>query len=441
MNKFWVLLKKEIKDILTPQTIIPIIIIAILFYAMGGLMGSMIESGGSSNSDEASASNTVAVIDNDNTDGSTSLVNAISMSGYNIFTTQVTDPTEAYNQHKNDFDVLIVIPDGFGNIFTGESGVAADISIYSNVNSFSITSMISGSTISAIIDSVNQTLSNALLEANLNADAPDVNFIMNPIEMTEFSRVNGNIEKISPSIVVNLVTSQTVFVPIIIFLIVIFSSQTLAGSVTGEKSDKTLETLLTTPVDRTSILFAKMLSASIVSLAYAVIFMFSYDGMMNSMMGSAGEAMGDYTAILENLGVSFNLGTYAIVGVSIFFSIIIGLSFAIIVGVLAEDLKQLQSLLTPLIILLVVPYIVSMFADINTLPMIPRILIYLIPFTHTFTAIGNVFTSNYLMLIGGIAYQLIFLFIAVGVARNIFGTDKLFTLKIDFSKKSKKTAN
>jgi ABC-2 type transporter. len=438
MNKFWVLLKKEIKDILTPQTIIPIIVIAILFYAIGGLMGSMIESGGLSHGDEASASNTVAVIDNDNTDGSKALIDAVSMSGFNIFTPNVNDPTEAYNQYKNEFDILIVIPDGFGNVFSGESGVSANISVYSNVNSFSMTAMFGGSTISAIIDSVNQTLSNALLEANLNAGAPDVNFIMNPIETTEFARVNGNIEQISPSIVVNLVTSQTVFVPIIIFLIVVFSSQTLAGSVTGEKSDKTLETLLTTPVNRTSILFAKMLSASIVSLAYAVIFMFSYDGMMNSMMGSAGEVVGDYSAILENLGVSFNAGTYAIVGVSIFFSIIIGLSFAIIVGVLAEDLKQLQSLLTPLMILLMLPYIVSMFTDINTLPMIPKILMYLIPFTHTFTAIGNVFTSNYLMLIIGIAYQLIFLFIAVGIARNIFGTDKLFTLKLDFSKKKMK---
>lgn len=441
MSNFLVLLKKEIRDILTPQTIIPIVIMVALFSLIGNLMSDIMESGGKSG-DEQSPSNTVAVIDMDKTDGSVSLIEAIEMSGFRTLIPNTTDAETAYDLHKNEFDILIMIPQGFGDTFTGEIGTQAEIAVYSNVKSFSLTAMMGGSTISAIIDSINQTLSESLLNANLNPDAPDLEFIKNPIKMTEYSRLNEKIEQISPNILISIVTSQTVFIPIIIFLIIIFSSQTLAASVTGEKFDKTLETLLTTPVNRNYILFAKMLSASIVSLAYAVIFMFSYDGIMQSSMGGADAgALSQYSDILENMGISFNIATYSILGISIFFSIIIGLSIAIVIGVLAEDMKKLQSLLMPLMILLMIPYLISMFTDINTLPIIARIAMYLIPFTHTFTAINNVFTSNYLLLIIGIVYQLIFLLVSVGIARNIFGTDKLFTLKIEFGKKKKTAEN
>ena len=441
MNKFIILMKKELRDILTLQTIIPIVLMVVLLNVMGSFMNDMISSI-SSTDGEATAKNTVAVIDMDNTDGSKSLVTAINMSGYNIFTPIMTDPTAAYDSHKDEFDVLIVIPDGFGGTLMGESGKSANIAVYSNVKSFSLMSMVSGSTISAVIDSVNQTLSDSLLAANLNSDAPDLEFIKNPIETTEYSRVNGSIEQIPPSVVSNIVSSQTMFVPIIIWIIVMFSSQTLAGSMTGEKFDKTLETLLTTPVNRNFILFAKMLSASLVSLAYAVVFMFSYDNMIGTMTGGIETATSmDYTAILENLGISFNVGTYAILGISTFLSIIIGLCIAMVIGVLAEDMKKLQSLLMPLIIIMMIPYLVSMFVDINTLPMIARVLLYIIPFTHTFTAIGNVFTSNFVMLIIGLVYQFIFLLVGLGITRNIFATDKLFTLKLDFSKKKKTPEN
>ena len=441
MSKFIILMKKEIKDILTLQTIIPIILMFLLFNGIGMFMENMISSVTSTDG-EVSAKNTVAVIDLDTTDGSNSLVNAINMSGYNIVTPSVTDPKAAYDTHKDEFDVLIVIPKGFGETFTGTSGISADIAVYSNIESFSLMTMISGSTISAIIDSVNQSLSDALLNANLNSEAPDLEFIKNPIKTTEYSRVNGNIEQIPPSAVSSLVSSQTMFVPIIIFVIVVFSSQTLAGSMTGEKFDKTLETLLTTPVRRTYILFAKMLSASLISLAYAVTFMLSYDNLISTMTGGIGNAADvDFTSILANLGISFNVGTYAILGISTFLSIIIGLCIAMVIGVLAEDMKKLQSLLMPLIMMLMIPYMVSMFADINTLPMVARVLLYIIPFTHTFTAIGNVFTSNFLLLGVGLAYQLIFLLIALAITRNIFATDKLFTLKIDFSKKKKTPEN
>lgn len=440
MNKFFILLKKEIRDILSPQTIIPIFIMVLLFYFMGTFMGGILEGSAPSTEGKASAQNTVAVIDLDKTDGSAYMITAIT-SGYHIYTPPGTvDPAEAYNKYPDEFNVLIIIPRGFGELLNGNSGEAAEVKIYSNVTSFSVFSIIGESRISAILDSISETLSESLLEKNLNKDAPSLEFLKEPIKSVEYTRVNGKIEQIPAIGVISLVTSQTMFVPVIVFLIVIFSSQTLAASVTGEKADKTLETLLTVPMRRIDILIVKMLSASIVSLLYVVIFGISFKSYMGKMM--SGLSVGDFGDILEKLGLSFDFITFLVAGVSLFLSIIIGLAFAIITGIIAEDLKKLQSLLMPMIIIMMIPYMISLVADINTLPLIARILIYLIPFTHTFTVVNNIFTANYPMLFVGIIYQLIFLIFSIGIATRIFGSDKLFTLKINIGrKKEKKTEN
>lgn len=441
MNRFLIMFKKEIKDIITLQTVIPIIIVCAMFLLMGTFMNDLTGSFGTPEEGaKASAENTIGIIDRDETEGSRYLIDIIGQSGYHIFTPAQADPEEAYNKNTNSFDVLIVIPEGFGRTFIGESSETAQVAVYSTVKSFSMTAMFSGSAVTSIIDSINHTMSQSLMEHNLKDEAPSLEFIQNPIETVEYSRVNEKIAKASPSSIVNVVTSQTLFVPLIIFIIIVFSSQTLAASVTGEKADKTLETLLTTPVKRTHILISKMLSASIISLAYAVIFLLSYDNMMSGTMGSESGAMGDMTPILKSVGISFDFKTYLIVGISLFLSILIGLSIAIILGVLAEDMKKLQGILSPFMIIMMIPYLISMFTDINTLPVILRSIMYIIPFTHTFTAINNIFTSNYLMLAIGIVYQFVFLLVSIGFATHVFGTDKIFTLKIEFGRKKKNTA-
>jgi len=331
----------------------------------------------------------------------------------------------------------MVLPEGFGDIIMGKGEESAVIDIYSDVKSFSLMTMIGGMAINEIVNQISASISQSLIESNLVAGAPDFAFLNNPISTVEYTRVNDKIEKVSGMLVVNMVTSQTIFIPIVILLIVMFSSQTLAASVTGEKADKTLETLLTTPVKRLNILIAKMVGASLISLAYAAIFMFSYSNMMGGMMGEVDAGQLNMTGILENLGISFNATTYIVLGISLFLSIIIGLAFAILTGILAEDLKKLQGLLTPMIIMLIIPYIISMFADINTLPVAFRIIMYIIPFTHTFTAVGNLFTANYLLLGIGLAYQLIFLILSIWFVTRIFGSDKIFTLKLNFGIKKK----
>ncbi|MCL2518120.1 MAG: ABC transporter permease [Oscillospiraceae bacterium] len=438
MAKFWTLLKKEIRDILSPQTIIPIVIIVVLFLVMGSFMSGIIEeAGGPTEGAEVTAKNTIAIIDIEKTESSNYFIEAFKSIGYNILIPNTNDPAEAYNIHKNEFEVLMVLPEGFGDILSGKGEESAVIDIYSDIKSFSLMTMIGGMAINEIVNSISSSISQSLIRENLVPGAPDFAFLYNPISTVEYTRVNDKIEQVPGMFVVNMVSSQTVFIPLVIFVIIIFSANTLAASVTGEKADKTLETLLTTPVKRINILIAKIVGASLISIAYAVVFMLSMGGMMGGMGEFDVSDTVNMTEIMENLGISFNATAYIVLGISLFLSIIIGLAFAILTGILAEDLKKLNGLIMPMMILLMVPYLISMFVDINTLPMAFRIIMYIIPFTHTFTAVGNLFTSNFLLLGIGLGYQLIFLIFSVIFVTRIFGSDKIFTLKVNFGMKKK----
>jgi ABC-2 type transport system permease protein len=95
---------------------------------------------------------------------------------------------------------------------------------------------------------------------------------------------------------------------------------------------------------------------------------------------------------------------------------------------LIDDIKTLQAYLLPIMFLVMIPYFISMFLDINTLPLIGKILIYIIPFTHTFTVATNIFVQNYAIIAIGIAYQMVFVAVLLTAAVKIFNSDKLFTL-------------
>jgi len=49
---------------------------------------------------------------------------------------------------------------------------------------------------------------------------------------------------------VSVVTQQTLLIPIVLFMVIMMSAQMIAASIAGEKENKTLETLLSTPVGK-----------------------------------------------------------------------------------------------------------------------------------------------------------------------------------------------
>ena len=82
----------------------------------------------------------------------------------------------------------------------------------------------------------------------------------------------------SANMVAGLISQQSLLIPVVLMMIVIYSSQMVISAVAMEKQNKTLETLLTVPIKRTSIITAKMLAAGLVGLISAGVYMFGFKG-------------------------------------------------------------------------------------------------------------------------------------------------------------------
>ena len=238
---------------------------------------------------------------------------------------------------------------------------------------------------------------------------------------------------------------QNMILPIIVFVLIMMTSQMLISAISNEKIDKTLETLLSAPVSRTSVIGAKMLAAAAVALINAAVYMF---GLSFFVSGAADDAAanitvpsaGDFPSVddaLAQLGLSLGVTDYILIGLQLFMTILICLSVSLILGAMANDIKSSQTMIMPMMFLAMIPYIISMLTDVNTLPMAVRILVYAIPFTHTFSSISNLMFGNTALFFGGLVYQIAVFAVCMFFALRIFKSDKIFTISLNLGQKSK----
>jgi ABC-2 type transport system permease protein len=194
-----------------------------------------------------------------------------------------------------------------------------------------------------------------------------------------------------------------------------------------EKENKTLETLLTLPISRTCIIAGKMAGASVVAVIMTIVYMI---GFRYYMVGIAGNI--ETSVSLKSLGLVMTPGGYTVLGVSLFLAILSALSLCIILGVFVQDAKSAQTMSLPVSLLVMIPFVISMFKNIGDLPILPRIAIYLIPFSHPIIASRLLIFGDYLTIIGGMLYMIVFIAVMMWVASVLFRKDILLTARARF---------
>jgi len=73
-----------------------------------------------------------------------------------------------------------------------------------------------------------------------------------------------------------LATSQSIMIPMILMLVIMYSGMMVITSMGMEKENKTMETLLTLPVKRSYIVGGKMAGSALAALIMAVIYMIGF---------------------------------------------------------------------------------------------------------------------------------------------------------------------
>ena len=435
--KFFNLFKKELRELLTPTTIITTIgIMLILVFvgeAFGGIMGDVIE--------EASQ---VTICDQDNSEISKSIIKALTVSKVNeetglpeeydeelvkLVTLESDDYAKELKRLKENH--VLIIPEGFGEkLMKGEK-----------IELINLNKMTSGATLANVSSNEGavESIRKVIKETYLLNSGLTVEQLANSetiVSVSEKTIVDDKSADISVSMVSSLASMQSMFLPIIVYALVMFSSQLIISAISTEKIDKTLETLLSAPVSRLSVLSSKMLAAGIVAALNAVAYMIGFNQMMKGMYAGMG-TVENSDAILSELGLKMTTSGYILLGIQLFLTLFISLSVSLVLGALAKDAKSAQTLMMPITFMAMIPYIISMLIDIKSLAPAFRYLIYAIPFTHTFIASDNIMFGNTTLFWGGVIYQVVLLAICMTIAVKIFTSDKIFTLTLDFNKKSK----
>ena len=240
-----------------------------------------------------------------------------------------------------------------------------------------------------VIDALNGALSDDFLKEKLPGMDPAS--LKKPIKSRDFVVVRGRVAEGSAYAVAEPIARQSMLISLVLMMIIIYSSQMVISAVAMEKQNKTLETLLTVPIKRTSIITAKMLAAGLIGLISAGVYMFGYQSFLGGIgdeVARAGAQAGG-AALMQKLGLTFSTTGYVVLGLSIFLAILVALAIAMILGVLAEDFRSAQNMIMPLMFMVMIPYFISMFADLNTMSLPLKIFVLAIPFTHPFLVLAE----------------------------------------------------
>lgn len=417
MRILFALAKKEIKELLTIQLLIPMLAIMLIFTFIGHLMKSEVK--------KASNPQSLIIADYDKSNTSRSLIKLISNSNF-VVQELSGDAEFLVNQAKQKkINTVLVLPESL------EAHVISmhrpEIKVYSLINNFSAFSEIGGATLKAVFKIINDSLSTQMLRS-INKDAP-IATIKNPLKVIDFVRFREQIIQANPTEIKNYFRVQTIFVPATLLIVIIYLSQMIAAAMGQEKENKTLETLLTFPVNRFQILIGKMLGAGIVAIIISLVFLVG----MKYYMGSFNQfGSSEVTSIATQSFKLFPSQTlfYAMLTLTLFLAIICAASLATLLSIFASDAKQAQVLITPLMIFVLFPYFITMMIDINSLSPLLKIILYIIPFTYPFLVPQALFLNQTTILVGGMVYMLVFTAITMTIAAKIFSSDRVLTAKL-----------
>ncbi len=440
--KFGNLLKKELGELITPQAIGSMVFTLILLVFMGQVMGSAME--------EGFDTSTITVCNKDNSEFTETVLNDVQEYGNTTINfVDIQGDDYAAELERLDIKNAVIIPEGYGNSIIVDKK-PAEIIYVSEIPKGGLTSTMSSVSSTDVIESIQEWSTNEVLLQTYGLDKEEIDRIKEPAALVEFTTSNGKTAKISAMALQALMMVQSMIAPFVIFFLLLMAAQMIMTAISTEKIDKTLETLLSTPISRLTVLSAKMTAAVISALLNALFMMVGFFFYMTGMMGSVteevtstvdsaaavGESLSAAQAMAE-LGLTISPASYLLFGLQLFFTVAIGLAISLILGAMATDVKSVQTLTMPIMIAVMIPFFITMFLDISEMPAMFKAIMFLIPFTHSYTALTNLMNGDMLMFWGGLAYQVVFFIVCMFLAVRMFTTDKLFTMSVSSGSKKK----
>ncbi len=431
MSHVATIMKKEIREMLSPGSVASVLIMVVLFAGLGGLIGGEVE--------KTAELPTFGIVTED---GYQSEYNGVKVewnplaylydaygdkSDRIIILSDRSDSGIIDGMRANGLTSAIVLPtaqqfaDGMSN---AEKMAVLQYYIYEPSGMFG---SVSSTVMSTIVSMLNTDLSKKLIATG--GSQQDYSFVTGPLTSSGGSIstiVNGeSYSGITPYDISSSVSSQTMMIPLVIMIIITMIGSIVISSMGSEKDNKTLETLLTLPIKRTSIVSGKILAAAVVGLIYGLAYMAGMSIYMNSMTGMISDAA--VGVDLASIGMSLDLTDWALIMASMFLAIVCALGICMILGAFSKNYKSAQTMTMPLSILAMIPMFVIMFTGWYGSGAVLQGVCFAIPFSHPMMAMQSLMNGDMALVLAGIVYMAAFALATILITVKIYSSDILVT--------------
>ncbi len=426
MNNLWALIVKEVKELVRdPKILIGVILMPVLIFPV---MGSAIQISQESVQRAVQGASFAIWTDDDGfvTDA---------MLNY-LYTNNTVVPIIADNLEDalvfftdTDSSAMVYIPQGYNdNITQGQQG---RIKIYANLRSLNMAETQSTDLVTNLINIYNYYFSISKIQNLITTSGATGTAIgyRAPITLDYASILKGSVLEIAPSAIFNLVMSQSIMLPIMVMMMVMFAIQMAATSIALEKEQKTLETLMTLPVSRMTILGGKLSGSIAIAVAGSISYLIGFGSYMDSAFSFVPEAM---SMNLSDVNLGITPFGFLLVGIVIFVTLVSALAMALSVAVFADNVRSAQSFTGVLVTPIMIPAMVLMFSDIEMLPPTLQYILLIIPYTHTIIATKAAFLGNYFIVLRSIFFISIWTVVVLYIAAKIFSTERIITARFQF---------
>ncbi len=422
------IMKKELRELLTPGSIMSVVLMVFLFAALGGLVGDGI--GGSLSLPSMGVVNfedQTIVTEDGEWDAykilkAVYIYNGVPESEIDNVIVVLSGENLLEQMEERGLRIALVMSDTFASdISNGMQGIISQYYVYHPSGMVSGTvSMTSASTVISIL---NGDLSKFLIGSE---ELAHHQFLSYPISGGwTYTYVNGVIQEgITPADLAQALTGQSMLIPMIIMIVIMMVGSIVISSMGSEKENKTLETLLTLPIKRSTIVTGKILAAAVVGLLFGLAYMVGISLYVNSMTSMA---IGGTDIDIGSVGLTLNLTDYILLMISMFLAIACALGICMILGAFAKNYKSAQTMTMPLAILVIIPMFVIMFTGFNDSSLFLKVLLFAIPFSHPMMATDMLLNGNVTFVLIGIAYMIVFAIVSILITVRLYNSDILVT--------------
>ena len=395
MSHMTSIIRKEVRELLTPGSVISVLVMVVLFAGLGGLIGGEVDSAAElptfgfvvdEDGDYYDDWNPYDVLCNETNYGAEADSKIILMdSAYG------DDEAILAEMREKGITSVLALPDADSFRESMTNGTQVTMKQYYLYEPTGLFGTVSSSVLSSVVSILNTSLSQEIMSSA--GTGLDYDFVTNPIVSgtNDVSTiVDGEVHTgITPSDISNEITSQTLMIPIVIMIIIMMVGSIVISSMGSEKENKTLETLLTMPIKRT--------------------------------------IAGSSSVNLEDLGMSLDILDWFLIMVSMFLAIVCALGICMILGAFAKNYKSAQTMTMPLSILAMIPMFIIMFTGWYGSGGVLQAITFAIPFSHPMMAMQALMYGDMTLVLGGIAYMAVFALVSILITVRLYNSDILIT--------------